>query len=146
MRYFGFEDLREKLVGNGIHTLENVVTLTLNFRFFFEVLEVWFEAIVSGVRIFTPRTEGLQGDQDNTYAIRARKDGILRNCRDSPITLTSHHPDLPPPNRTFLAIHAACCRIADLSGATEYIQNRVDDMENIVVLDKGESSTQWQFL
>jgi hypothetical protein len=148
MRYLGFDDLPEKLVGNGIHTLENVMTLDLNFCFFFETLEVWFEAIVSGVGIFTPRTEGLQDDQDNTYAIRARKNGILLQCRDNPIRLTSHHPDLPLPNRTFLAIHAACCRIADLSGATDYIQKTLDDMEksdqgNIgVFLAKGGSSTQ----
>jgi hypothetical protein len=151
MRYFGFEDLPEKLVRNGIHTLENVITLDLNFHVFFEKLMVWFEAIVSGVGIFTPRTEGLQDDQDNTYAIRASEYGILLRCRDNPIRLTSHHPDLPLPNRTFLAIHAACCRIANLSGATNYIQKTLNDsldredsdQEDIgVFLAKGGSSTQ----
>ncbi|KAI0283122.1 hypothetical protein BGY98DRAFT_1113124, partial [Russula aff. rugulosa BPL654] len=68
----------------------------------FETLQVWFEATVS----------------DNTYAIQARLKAILRSCRDNPITLTSEHPDLPLPNRTYLAIHAACCRIGDLSGAS----------------------------
>ena len=118
----GFEDLPKKLVGNGIHTLENVLTLQGGFRILFEILAVWFEAIVSGLETFTPRTEGLQSDQDNTYVIRARHEGILSSCRSNPITLTSQHPDLPLPNRTFLAIHAACCRIADLSGAAEYIE------------------------
>ena len=131
MTYFGFEDFREKLVGNGIHELENVLTLETGLRVFFEHLEIWFEAIVSGLGIFTPRTEGLQGDQDNTYAIRARHKAWLRSCRDNPITLTSQHPDLPLPNPTFLAIHAACCRIADLSGAGEYIKNILVDMEDI---------------
>jgi hypothetical protein len=56
MTYFGFEDLPEKLAGNGIHTLENVLTLDANFSFFFETLEMWFEPIVSGLGIFTPRT------------------------------------------------------------------------------------------
>jgi hypothetical protein len=59
MTYLGFEDLFEKLVRNGIHTLENVITLDTNFAFFFEVLEIWFEAIVSGLGIFTPCTEDL---------------------------------------------------------------------------------------
>jgi hypothetical protein len=72
MRYFGFEDLSEKLA-----TLENVMTLDANFCFFFEALDIWFEAIVSGVVIFIPRTEGLQDDQDITYAIRARHKSIL---------------------------------------------------------------------
>ena len=136
MKYFGFEDLPEKLVGNGIHALENVMTLDANFAYLFETLEVWFEAIVSGLGIFTPRTEGLQDDQDNTYAIQARLNLILRSCRDNPITLTSEHPDLPLPNRTYLAIHAACCRIGDLSGASDYVEKAIDDMEDIGSLAK----------
>ncbi len=59
MAYLGFEDLPEKLVGNGIHTLENVMTLEASFRIFFETLEIWFEAIVSRLEIVAPRTEGL---------------------------------------------------------------------------------------
>ena len=47
MKYFGFEDLPEKLVGNGIHALENVLTLDASFEYMFETLQVWFEAIVS---------------------------------------------------------------------------------------------------
>ena len=144
MTYFGFEDLREKLVGNGIHTLENVMTLDASNCFLFQLLEIWFEAIVSRVGIFTRHAEGLrwQDDQDNTYAIRARDAGLLLRCKDNPITLTSQHPDLPLPNRTFLAIHAACCRIADRSGATKYIEKTEKDMEDIGVLGKGGSSTQ----
>jgi len=144
MSSLGFGDLREKLVGNGIHSLENVITLDRSICSLFRELEIWFEAIVSGVGIFITRTEDLQDDQNNTYAIRARQDGILLQCKNNPITLTSHHhPDLSLPNRTFLAIHAACCRIANLSGATEYILKTLDDdMEEIGVLAKGGSSTQ----
>ncbi len=142
MAYLGFEDLPEKLAENGIHTLENVMTLQAGFRILFETLVIWFEAIVRGLGVFTRRTESLQGDQDNTYAIRARHKEILYSCRKNPITLTSQHPDLPLPNRTFLAIHAACCRVADLSGATEYIEERLDKMEDIGALAEGSSSTQ----
>ncbi len=67
---------------------------------------------------------------------------MLRSCRDNPITLTSQHPSLPLPNRTFLAIHAACCRIANLSGATEYIDESLEKMDDIGVLTKGNLSTQ----
>jgi len=138
MTDFGFEDLPGKLAGNGIHTLENVMTLRTSFRILFETLEVWFEAVVSGLGIFTPLTEGLQDDRDNTYAIRARNKQALfirqGNPIPNPVTLTSQHPDLPLPDRTFLAIHAACCRIGDLSGATKYINNTLDDMEDIGVL------------
>jgi hypothetical protein len=131
MTYFGFEDLHERLVGNGIHKLENVITLDSNFAIFFETLKVWFEAIVSGLGIFTPRAECLQDDQDNTYAIQAMIELMLRSCRENPITLTSQHSDLPLPDRTFLTIHAACCRIADLSGARKYIEKTLRDMGDI---------------
>jgi hypothetical protein len=103
-------------------------------HFFLEVLEIWFEAIVSGLGIYTPHTEGLQDDQDNTYAIRARKKGALHLCRANQITLTSQHLDLPLPNLTFLAIHAACCRIAALSGATEYLNKTLHGKEEVVML------------
>ena len=75
------------------------MTLDASFRIFFETSSMWFEAIVSGLGIFTPRAEGLQGDQDNTYGIRAKHNGMLRLCRDNPITPTSQHADLPLPNR-----------------------------------------------
>ena len=139
--YLGFEDLPEKLVGNGIHTLENVMTLEASFHIFFETLEIWFEVIVSGLGILTPRTKGLQDDQANTYTIRARDNAMLRSCRDNPVTLTSQHPDLPLPSPAFLAIRAACCRVANLSGATEYIEEMLDNMEDIGVLAKGSLST-----
>jgi hypothetical protein len=35
MMYLGYEDLSEKLVRNGIHTLENVMTLDASLAFFF---------------------------------------------------------------------------------------------------------------
>ena len=134
MSYFGFEHLRENLVGNGIHTLENILTLETSLRIFFEGLEIWFEAIVRGFGIFIPRTEGMQGDENNTYAIGSRHQSMIRSCRDNPVTLTSQHPDLPLPNPTFLAIHAACCGIAHLSGAINYINNTLDGMRDIAHL------------
>ena len=137
MSYLGFGDLSEKLVGNGIHTLENVLTLSADCRALFEDLDVWFEAIVSVLGVLAPCTEGLQDDRDNTYAIRAMDKVYLRSFRDNPITLTSHYPDLPLPNPTFLLIHAACCKIANLSGATDYILRTLDDMEDVVVLARG---------
>ncbi|KAI0283131.1 hypothetical protein BGY98DRAFT_1113164 [Russula aff. rugulosa BPL654] len=62
------------------------LTVDASLRIFFETLLIWFEAI---------------DDQDNTYAIRAKHNGMLRLCRDNPITLTSQHADLPLPNRRF---------------------------------------------
>lgn len=142
MSYLGFGDLPKKLAGNGIHTLENVLTLSADCRALFEDLDVWFEAIVSVLGMLAPCTEGLQDDRGNTYAIRAMHQGFLRSFRDNPVTLTSQYPDLSMPDKTFLSIHAACCRIANLSGAADYILKSLDDMEDIVVLAKGGLSIQ----
>ena len=40
-------------------------------------------------------------------------------------------PFFPLPNQTFHVIHAACCRIADLSGTSNYIHKTLDDMKDI---------------
>ena len=50
--------------------------------------------------------------------------------------LKSARPDLPLPNPNYLKIHAACGRVAHLSGAGEYIEKILEDLEDIRVLSK----------
>lgn len=52
----------------------------------------------------------------------------------------STHPDLPLPNPIYLSTHAACCRVAHLSGAGKYIEKILEDLEDIRVLAKDGSS------
>jgi hypothetical protein len=47
MKNFGYETLPEKLTGDGIHALDNVITLSRDMSIFFNMLIMWFEAIVS---------------------------------------------------------------------------------------------------
>ena len=54
--------------------------------------------------------------------------------------LKSAHSDLPLPNPVYLSIDAACCRVAHLSGAGEYIEKILEDLEDIQVLAKDGSS------
>ncbi|KAH9024600.1 hypothetical protein EDB84DRAFT_1273838 [Lactarius hengduanensis] len=56
------------------------------------------------------------------------------------ITLTSVDPRLPLPNPDYLEIHAACCRVAHLSGAGEYIDKVLEDLEDSRVLSQDGSS------
>jgi len=44
------------------------------------------------------------------------------------------------PNATYLRIHAACCRVAHLSGAGEYMDKTLEDLEDTRVLSKDGSS------
>ena len=54
--------------------------------------------------------------------------------------LKSAHPDLPLPNPVYLRIHAAICRVAHLSGAGEYMDKVLEDLEDIRVLSNDGSS------
>jgi len=57
------------------------------------------------------------------------------------ITLTTPDPDLLPlPHPVMLVLHPTCAKVAHLSGAGEYINKIVDDMETLDVLaDDGSS-------
>lgn len=73
-------------------------------------------------------TESLQPVEghDNIYNIRAREPVYLRSCKANPITLTTQDPSISLPNRDYLAIHAACYRVAHLSGAADYLEDTFD--------------------
>jgi hypothetical protein len=58
------------------------------------------------------------------------------------VEFTSHHPALPLPNPTYLALHAACAKVAHLSGAGEYIEKTMRDLEEISVLSEDGSSAE----
>ncbi|KAI9440706.1 hypothetical protein H4582DRAFT_1938896 [Lactarius indigo] len=124
---FGYKDLPESLKRSGIHGLDNVMTLDPSCHDWFDSLLLWFEAV-----------EG----SPNTYTIKATDMAYLTLCKadDSRITLTSASPDLHLPNPVFLEIRAACCRVAHLSGAGEYMDKVLEDLEDTYVLSEDSSS------
>ena len=54
--------------------------------------------------------------------------------------LKSARPELPLTDPVYLKIHAASCRVAHLSGAGEYINKILEDLEDIQVLSEDGSS------
>jgi hypothetical protein len=137
---FGYKDLPDRLCGDGIHSLDNVMTLEYDIHAWFDELKLWFEAVVSGLQSVSPCSECLQDDKENTYNICVTKERILGQFQVNPIEFTSADPDLPLPNPTYLKIHAACCRVAHLSGAGEYMDKVLEDVEDMGVLSKDGSS------
>ena len=95
---------------------------------------------MSGLQFVSPYAECLQDGKENTYNICATEPAHLWPCKPNPIEFKSADPNLPLPNPTYLRIHAACCRIAHLSGAGEYMDKILDDLEDIRVLSKDGSS------
>ncbi|KAH9004547.1 hypothetical protein EDB86DRAFT_3240513 [Lactarius hatsudake] len=124
---FGYEDLPDKLKGNGIHSLDNVMTLELSVHHSFDQLKMWFEAVKGS---------------PNTYTIKATGPLFLALCKaaDCKITLTSADSRFPLPNPEYLEIHAACCRVAHLSGAGEYMDKVLEDLEDTRVLSEDGST------
>lgn len=92
----------------------NAITLSGNYHFFFRRLFVYFEADTSA---------------QHTYAIKPIKPYLLPEL---PITrqlfITPDH-NIDPPLPRLLAIHRACCLVMHLSGAGDYIEKVVQDME-----------------
>lgn len=58
----------------------------------------------------------------------------------NPITLPTNH-NIPAPDSRYLRLHAACAKVAHLSGAAEHIENILRDMEATRVLAKDGSSS-----
>ncbi|KAH9002540.1 hypothetical protein EDB86DRAFT_2847233 [Lactarius hatsudake] len=124
---FGYKGLPDRLTGKKIHSLDNVMTLELNMHDSFDQLDIWFEAVKGS---------------PNTYTMKTTDPVFLAKCKaaDRKITLTSGDPRLPLPNPDYLEIHAACCRVAHLSGAGEYMDKVLEDLEDTRVLSEDGSS------
>jgi len=66
---------------------------------------------------------------------------IIRDMSPSPCQIRSNfRPPIPSP--TYLAIHAACAKVAHLSGAAECINKFYRDMEDGMILDPNEASAE----
>ncbi|KAH7876598.1 uncharacterized protein C8R40DRAFT_1042116 [Lentinula edodes] len=120
----------DKLNEGNIHSLWNVMTLVQPIHDSFDRLELWFEATVSillyALTVFSSFHEYFIKTTDETNRLLSELNG--------PITLTSSDPNVPLPDPKLLAFHAAACRVAYLSGATEYMEEILRDFERLNVL------------
>jgi len=83
---------------------------------------------------------GTYQEKVNTYKLEAIMPEFLN---DYPPYVTFTTPDqekLPVPSPTYLAIHAACTKVAHLSGARECIDKLYRDMEGSLTLAPDGSS------
>ncbi|RPD56816.1 hypothetical protein L227DRAFT_595003 [Lentinus tigrinus ALCF2SS1-6] len=115
---FGYTDIQPELAGTKIHRLENVLTLATGMHEEFDQLNLWFEAVP---------------DKPHAYCVITHDPFIPGWSVPQQVTFTSRY-DIPLPSPRYLRIHAACCRIAHLSGAAEYIDKIYRDEEDLPVL------------
>lgn len=114
--------------GPDIDSPKNAVTLTHHYHQLFGQFEIYFEPI-----------EG----EYNRYVIRStEKDSILCD-RLLPVTRTlslSPNRTIDPPSPRLLNVHRAIALILKLSGAGEYIENILRDMEEVNVKEDGSTN------
>ncbi|KAI0658312.1 hypothetical protein C8Q70DRAFT_917783 [Cubamyces menziesii] len=121
---FGYKDICEELgaatTATNLHRLENILTLDPFVHQLFDMLHLWFEAV-----------EG----QPNVYNVALAPDSTHEELfLPKTVRFASHRPGLPLPNPRYLQIHAACCRIAHMSGAAEFLDSVYQEMEELRVL------------
>lgn len=114
LRCFGFDF--DELEESKIHFLANVLTLSLGMHYAFDSLELWLEE--------TPIPYH--------YKVKTGAPSIIEEKR---ITLSSSDPDsLPPPSSKFLALHAFCAKVANLSGARDVLDGLDKELDGAEVL------------
>ncbi|RDB30147.1 hypothetical protein Hypma_012344 [Hypsizygus marmoreus] len=102
MRHFGYTKIPAELDGARIHRLENVFTLESGAHGLFDQLHLWLEPT----------------DVPGTYTLQASNPTyIAPHFRRTVVFTTPDRDKYPPPSPDYLAIHAACARVAHLSGA-----------------------------
>ncbi|PBK88967.1 hypothetical protein ARMGADRAFT_1167751 [Armillaria gallica] len=107
----------KELDGAGIHRLENILTLSPSLHDFFNQLALWLEAV---------------DNQPKTYTVVSTISGVLERLPRRTVTFTTPDPEaLPLPNPAYLAIHAASCRVARLSGAADYVEELLREEEEV---------------
>ncbi|KAJ2920985.1 hypothetical protein H1R20_g16109, partial [Candolleomyces eurysporus] len=121
---FGYTTIQQDLNGEKIHRLENVMTMKVDLHRLFDGLELWLVQV--GKDTYKVETFNLLVNQ-------------LYGGREVKFT-TENPKGLPVPSPEYLALHAACAKVAHSSGATEYIETILRDAEEIRVLAADGSS------
>ena len=121
MRTLGYTDIVDDFVGTAdkVHSLDNVMIMLPDLRVHFDRLSMWFEPIeVSAVQLYRTMVNLHSQDACNRYRVCSPWVLPYGLVAGQEVTFKSTDPDrLPLPNREYLRIHAACCRVVHLSGA-----------------------------
>ncbi|KAF8575890.1 hypothetical protein K439DRAFT_1368763 [Ramaria rubella] len=125
MERMGGVFLPDELNGAAVHRLENILTLEVSIHDMFDSLYLWFEATADNL--------------PNSYRVCSNNPVLITHI-PSPVTFTSTHSSLPLPDPRYLALHAACAKVAHLSGGGEYIETVYRDMDSAEVLANNGSS------
>ncbi|THH20036.1 hypothetical protein EW146_g1228 [Bondarzewia mesenterica] len=125
MERFGQAFVTEELNSPDIHRLQNILTMEASKHEMFDSLQLWLESTGS----------------PNCYKVNSVAPALQSDIPDIVTFTTSDPLNLPLPSPDYLHLHAACARVAHLSGAGEHIDRVFRDMEEMQVLAVDGSST-----
>ncbi|KAG6842892.1 hypothetical protein H0H93_003030, partial [Arthromyces matolae] len=106
-----------ELNGDGIHRIQNVLSLQHDIHDLFDTLDLWFEA-TDTKDLYKLRS---------TQALPSSSNGFADFRNDDPNSL-------PPPSSDYLAIHAAVCIVAQMSGAAAFVEEFYENWGDTHVL------------
>ncbi len=129
------------MAGPAAHQLSNIMTLSPKFHTFFDNLKLfgWRRLLTRCARSILTITCNFRPRPSGTFVHCPPNARRLLRCREQ---IRHRHPGyprpapeyLPLPDPQILGLHAACCKVAHMSGTAEYIATATRDMEQIKVL------------
>ncbi|KAF9474041.1 hypothetical protein BDN70DRAFT_765011, partial [Pholiota conissans] len=129
MHCFGFYTIPHDLNGRNIHRLENVITMCSGGHNAFDNLKLWFEPAANA--------------GPDTYSVHTPDSSMYPRYFKRNVTFSTPDKDkYPLPSSVYLAIHAACAKVAHLSGAAEEIDILYREMEDSKVMSKDGASVE----
>ncbi|KAA1472924.1 hypothetical protein DENSPDRAFT_839317 [Dentipellis sp. KUC8613] len=124
---FGGINSIDELNGAKVHRLQNILTLGTSIHTSFDELDIWLEKIPDG--------------SNNSYNVKASNPSFLRSL-SARVEFTTPDPVRRPlPDPRYLKLHAACARIAHMSGAAQCIDQILHEEEvtKVLAFDGGSS-------
>ncbi|KDQ18928.1 hypothetical protein BOTBODRAFT_184748 [Botryobasidium botryosum FD-172 SS1] len=115
MRMFSGIDLGQELNGARVDRLENTLTLHSDIQNAFDRLRLWLEPLKQ---------------ESTAYCVRAigAARGYLEELPSNTTEISGQNGH-PRPDPRYLCTHAACCKVANLSGAGQYVEQILRDIE-----------------
>ncbi|TRM67609.1 hypothetical protein BD626DRAFT_545011 [Schizophyllum amplum] len=111
LEYFGQGNLLHELKGPKVHRLENIISMSHDFHDRFDSLSLWLEPVAGQEQQYR-----IRGPMEYTLAI-----GVY--SEDGTVKFTTPDERLYPlPSPQYIALHAAACKIACMSGAADHFE------------------------
>ncbi|THH21128.1 hypothetical protein EW146_g321 [Bondarzewia mesenterica] len=118
----------DELNGKGIHCMENVMTMAGPVHTAFDYLKLWLEEDPT-----TPDCYHIHTLYPEDYASLGIENRVVQLTSTKPVSQYGEE-GLALPDPRIIALHAACAKVANMSGAAEYIDAVDRDLDEMKVL------------